>query len=75
MRKCDGKPTLSLEARVPELRGKTITKGDSLRKNASPVSNSQLSRPGRQFDLDSDPLEGTSNSFLQQVSRKFSDQD
>ena len=36
---------------------------------------SQLSRPGRQFDLDSDPLEGTSNSFLQQVSSKCSDQD
>jgi len=60
---------------VHELRGKTITKGDSLRKNAAPVSSSQLSRPGRQFDLHSDPLEGTSKSFLQQVSSKFSDQD
>jgi len=75
MRKWDGKPTSSLEARVRELRGKTITKGDSLRKNAAPVSSSQLSRPGRQFDPDSDPLERTSNSFLQQVSSKFSDQD
>jgi len=36
---------------------------------------SQLSRPGRQFDLDPDHLEGTSKSFLQQVSSKFSDQD
>ena len=53
----------------------TITRGDSARKNAAPVSNSQLSRPGRQFDLDSNPLEGTSKSFLQQVSSKFSDQD
>jgi len=60
MRKWDAKPTSSLEARVSELRGKTITKGDSVRKNAPPVSSSQLSRPGRQFDLDSDPLEGTS---------------
>ena len=75
MRKGDGKPTSTLEARVRELRGKTITKGDSVRKNAAPVSSSQLSRPGGQFDLDSDPLEGTSKSFLQQVSSKFSDQD
>jgi len=75
MWKRDGKPTSSLEARVHDLQGKTITKGDSVRKNASPVSRSQLSRPGRQFDLDSDPLEGTSKSFLQQVSSKFSDQD
>jgi len=75
MRKWDGKPTSSLEARVHELRGKTITKGDSFRKTATPVSSSQLSRPGRQFDLDSDPLEGTSKSFLQQVSSKCSDQD
>jgi len=75
MRKSDGKPTSSLEARVRELRGKKINKGDSVRKNAAPVSSSQLSRPGRQFDLGSDPLEGTSKSFLQQVSCKFSDQD
>jgi len=75
MRKWDGKPTSSLEARVCELQGKTITKGDSVRKNASPVSSSQLSRPGREFDLDSDPLEGISKSFLQKVSSKFSDQD
>ena len=75
MRKWDGKPTSTLEARVRELQGKTITKGDSVRKNAAPVSSSQLSRPGRQFDLDSDPLGGTSKSFLQQVSSKLSDQD
>ena len=74
MRKWDGKPTSSPEARVRELRGKTITKGDSDRKNAAPVSSSQLSRPGRQFDLDSDTLEGTCKSFLQQLSSKFSDQ-
>jgi len=75
MRKWDGKPTSSLEARVHELRGKTIKKGDCVRKNATTVSSSQFSRPGRIFDLDSDPLEGTSKSFLQQVSNKFSDQD
>jgi len=75
MRKWDGKPTSSLEARVRELRGKAITKGDSVRENAAPVSSSQLSRPRRQFDFDCDPLEGTSKSFLQQVSSKFSDED
>jgi len=75
MRKWDGKPTSSLEARVRELRGKAITKGDSVMKNATPVSSSQISRPARQFDLGSDPLEGTSKSFLQQMSSKFSDQD
>jgi len=75
MRKWDGQPTSNLEARVRELRGKTITKGDSVRKNAASVSSNQLSRPCRQFDLDSDPLEETSKSFLQQVSSKFSDQD
>jgi len=58
-----------------ESQGKTITKGDSFRKNAAPVSSSQLSRPGRQFDFDSDPVEKTSKSFLQQVSSKFSEQD
>jgi len=60
---------------VRELRGKTITKGDSVRKNAAPVSSRQLSRPGRQLDLHSDPLEGISKSFLQQISSNFSDQD
>jgi len=75
MRKWGGKPTSSLETRVRELQGITITKGDSVKKNATPVSSSQLSRPGRKFGLDSDPLEGTSKSFLQQVGSKFSDQD
>jgi len=60
---------------VCELRGKTITKGDSSRKNAAPVSSGQLSRPGRQFDIASYPLEGTAKSFLQEMSNKFSDQD
>jgi len=47
---------------------KQSRKGILLGKNAAPVSSSQLSRQGRQFDFDSDPLEGTSKSFLQQVS-------
>jgi len=63
MTKWDGKPTSTLEAGVRELQGKTSTKGDSARKNAVPLSSSQLSRPGRQFDLDSDPLEGPPSHF------------
>jgi len=43
MRKWDGKPTSTLEAQVCELQGKTITTGDSFRKNAAPVSSGQLS--------------------------------
>ncbi|GAB0208015.1 hypothetical protein GRJ2_003267200 [Grus japonensis] len=42
MRKLDGKPTSTLEARVCELQGKTITKGDSSRKIAVPVSSGQF---------------------------------
>ena len=69
------RPQVAVKVSTSGVQGKTITKGDSLRKNASPVSSSQLSRPGRQFDLDSNPLEGTSKSFLQQVSSKLSDKD
>jgi len=63
------------EIRLEFACGTAVTKGDSVRKNAIPVSRSQLSRPRRQLDLDSNPLEGTSKSFLQQVSSKFSDED
>jgi len=75
MRKWEGKSTSTLEAQVCELQGKTITKGDSSRKNATPVCSSQLSRQGRQFDLLSDSLEGTSKCVLEEVSNKFSHQD
>jgi len=74
MRKWDGKPTLTLDAEVRELQGKTITKGDSSRKNVAPVSRGQLSRQSRKLDLTSDRLKGTSKSFLQEVSNKYSDQ-
>ena len=66
MRKWDRKPTSVLDARVRELKGKTTRKGDSSRKDAAPVS--------RQSRRASDPLEGTSKSFLQEVSNKYSDQ-
>ena len=72
MKKWDGKPTLVLDARVHELKGKTTRKGDSSRKDAAPVSSKQFPRQSRRA---SDPLEGTSKSFLQEVSNEYSDQD
>ena len=74
MKKWDGKPTSVLDARVHELKGKSTTEGDSSRKNVAPVSSRQFSRQSRRADLTSDPLEGTSNSFLQEVSNEYSDQ-
>ncbi|KAK4815594.1 hypothetical protein QYF61_004809, partial [Mycteria americana] len=59
MRKWDGKPTSTLEARVPELQGKTITKGGSSRKIAVPVSSGQFPRQSRRADLTPDLNEGT----------------
>ena len=70
MRKWDGKPTSVLDARVRELRGKTITNEGSSRKNATPVSSKQFPRQSKRA---SDPLEGTSKSFLQEVSNEYSD--
>ncbi|KAM6364484.1 uncharacterized protein J5M81_015745 [Pluvialis apricaria] len=75
MRRWDGQPTSSLRARVCELQGRTITKGDPSRKSAAPVSSRQIPRQSRRPDLTSDPLEGTSKSFLQQVSNGYYDQD
>jgi len=74
MRNWDGKPTSTPMARVHELQGKTITKGDSSRKNAAPVSTGQFPRQSRKPDLTSDPLEETSKSFLQQTNNEYSDQ-
>ncbi|XP_074696051.1 E3 ubiquitin-protein ligase AMFR isoform X2 [Strix aluco] len=70
MRKWDGKSTLTLEARVRELQGKTITKGGSSRKIAAPASSGQFPRQSRRADLN----EGTSDSYFQVVSRKYYDQ-
>ncbi len=75
MRKWDGKPTSALEARVRELRGKTIAKGGSPRKIAAPVSSGQFPRQRRRADLTSDPMEGTSDSYSQKVNRKYYKQD
>ncbi|GAB0208758.1 ubiquitin carboxyl-terminal hydrolase 4 [Grus japonensis] len=76
MRKWDGKPTLTrIEARIRELQGKTITKLNFSRKNAAPVSSRQFPRQSRRADLTPDLNEGTSDSYLQEVSNEYYDQD
>ncbi|GAB0207786.1 hypothetical protein GRJ2_003244300 [Grus japonensis] len=75
MRKWDGKPTSTLRARVCELQGKTVVKRDSSRKNAAPVSTGQPPRPSERPNRSYDPLEGTSKSFLQEVSSDYDEQD
>ncbi|XP_042655671.1 ubiquitin carboxyl-terminal hydrolase 4 isoform X3 [Tyto alba] len=75
MREWDGKPTSTLEARVCELQGKTITRGDFSWKNATPVSSGQFLRKSGRADLASDPLEGTSDSCCQKVSNKYYDKE
>ncbi|GAB0208253.1 hypothetical protein GRJ2_003291000 [Grus japonensis] len=75
MRKWDGKPTSTLWARVRELQGKTAVQRDSSRKNAAPVSTGQPPRSSERPDRTYDPLEGTSKSFLQEMSSKYDEQD
>ncbi|GAB0208546.1 ubiquitin carboxyl-terminal hydrolase 4 [Grus japonensis] len=75
MRKWDGKPTSILQARVHELQGKTVVKRDSSRKNAAPVSTRQPPTSSERPDHTYDPLEGTSKSFLQEVSSDYDEQD
>ncbi|GAB0205734.1 ubiquitin carboxyl-terminal hydrolase 4 [Grus japonensis] len=75
MRKWDGKPTSTLRARVHELQGKTAVQRDSSRKNAAPVSTGQPPRPSERPDRTYDPPEGTSKSFLQEVSSDYDEQD
>ncbi|KAK4806844.1 LOW QUALITY PROTEIN: hypothetical protein QYF61_012565 [Mycteria americana] len=75
MRKWDGKPTSTLEARVRELQGKTITKGGSSRKIAALVSSGQFPRQSRRADLTPDFNEGTPDSYIQEVVNEYCDQD
>ncbi|GAB0209789.1 hypothetical protein GRJ2_003444600 [Grus japonensis] len=75
MRKWDGKNASTLEAQVRELQGKTITKGDSSRKNTAPVSSEQSPRASGRPHRTYDPLEGTSKSFLQEMSSEYDEQD
>ncbi|GAB0199239.1 hypothetical protein GRJ2_002389300 [Grus japonensis] len=75
MSKWDGKPTSILRARVRELQGKTAVQRDSSRKNAAPVSTGQPPRSSGRPDCTYDPLEGTSKSFLQEMSSEYDEQD
>ncbi|KAK4811230.1 hypothetical protein QYF61_022127 [Mycteria americana] len=75
MRKWDGKPTSTLEARVRELQGKTITKGGSSRKIAAPVSNGQFPRQSKRADLTPDFNEVTPDSYVQEMGNEYYDQD
>ncbi|KAK4813534.1 hypothetical protein QYF61_009577 [Mycteria americana] len=74
-RKWDGKPTLTLEARVRELQGKTITQGGSSRKIAAPVPSGHFPRQSRRAALTPDFDEGTPDSYLQEVGNEYYDQD
>ncbi|KAK4807223.1 LOW QUALITY PROTEIN: hypothetical protein QYF61_024343 [Mycteria americana] len=75
MRKWDGKPTSTLEARVRELQGKTITKGGSSRKIAAPVSSGQFPRQSQRADLTLDFNEGAPDSYVQEMGNEYYDQD
>ncbi|KAK4818601.1 hypothetical protein QYF61_015463 [Mycteria americana] len=75
MRKWDGKPTSTLEARVCELQGKTITKEGSSRKIAAPVSSGQFPRQSKRADLTPDFSEGAPDSYIQEMGNEYYDQD
>ena len=76
MRKWDGKPTLTLEAWVCELQGKTITQGGLYRKAAAPVSSEQFPRQrSRSADFIPDLNRDICDSYLQEVSDEYYDQE
>ncbi|KAK4806727.1 hypothetical protein QYF61_007525 [Mycteria americana] len=75
MRKWDGKPTSTLEARVRELQGKTITKGSSSRKIAAPVSSGQFPRQSKRADFTPDFNEEIPDSYTQEMGNEYYDQD
>ncbi|RMC21160.1 hypothetical protein DUI87_02018 [Hirundo rustica rustica] len=74
MRNWDGKPTSSLAARVHELKTETPTTKSSSRANTAPVSQAQNSRQYKKDDM-TDPLEGTSGTYLQEESNVYHDQE
>ncbi|XP_066054678.1 uncharacterized protein [Chamaea fasciata] len=74
MRKWDGKPTSSLAARVRELKRETPTTKSPSRINVAPVSRAQNSRRYRNDDM-TDPLERTSETYLQEKSNVCHDQE
>lgn len=75
MRKCDGKPTSTLEAEIYELQGKTIRNKGSSRKIPTPVSSGQFPRQSGRHDFASNSMERNSNLFLQEVSGNSYNQD
>ncbi|KAK4811037.1 hypothetical protein QYF61_015741 [Mycteria americana] len=75
MRKWDGKPTSTLEARVRELQGKTIAKGGSSRKIAAPVSSGQFPRQSKRVDFTPDFNEEIPDSYTQEKGNEYYDQD
>ncbi|KAK4821311.1 hypothetical protein QYF61_018060 [Mycteria americana] len=75
MRKWDGKPTSTLEARVRELQGKTIAKGSSSRKIAAPVSSGQFPRQSKRADFTPDFNEEIPDSYTQEKGNEYYDQD
>ncbi|RMC15931.1 hypothetical protein DUI87_08137 [Hirundo rustica rustica] len=74
MRNWDGKPTSSLAARVRELKRETPTTKSSSRANIAPVSKAQNPRQYKKNDM-TDPLEGTSGTYLQEESNVYHDQE
>ncbi|RMC16708.1 hypothetical protein DUI87_06301 [Hirundo rustica rustica] len=74
MRNWDGKPTSSLAARVRELKREAPTTKSSSRANTAPVSKAQNSRQYKKNDM-TDPLEGTSGTYLQEESNVYHDQE
>ncbi|RMC10041.1 hypothetical protein DUI87_12838 [Hirundo rustica rustica] len=72
MRNWDGKPTSSLAARVRELKRETPTTKSSFRANTAPVSKAQNPRQYKKNDM-TDPLEGTSGTYLQEESNVYHD--
>ncbi|RMC15302.1 hypothetical protein DUI87_07491 [Hirundo rustica rustica] len=74
MRNWDEKPTSSLAARVRELKRETPTMKSSSRANTAPVSKAQNPRQYKKNDM-TDPLEGTSGTYLQEESNVYHDQE
>lgn len=68
--KWDGDSICAPAVQVHELRGKTTTTGNSSRIQADPVSSGQVLGQNRRANVTSDPLERTSNSYLQDMSNK-----
>ncbi|KAK4811292.1 hypothetical protein QYF61_023344 [Mycteria americana] len=75
MRKWDGKPTSTLEARVRDLQGKTIAKWSSSRKIAAPVSSGQFPRQSKRADFTPDFNEEIPDSYTQEKGNEYYDQD